>query len=303
MLWKHTIHIRGSEDMSLLGFLRTGLTKSRNAFFRKIGELLKGSKGIDEVREDLEETLILADVGVVTTEKILSELENRLNGAGEKDPLEELKGILVDILGREDVPDTVVGVNGTGKTTTIAKLAHMLIMKGKKVVLAAADTFRAAAIEQLKIWGERVGATVIAHDLGADAGAVAYDAVNHAKARGKDVVIIDTAGRLHTKHNLMEELKKIHRVVGKVVNGAPHEVLLVIDATTGQNGLMQARVFKDEVGVTGVVVTKLDGTAKGGIVIPIRYELGVPIKFVGFGERLEDLKPFSPRDYVEALLS
>ncbi len=313
MLWKHTIHIQGSENMSLLGFLRTGLTKSRNTFFRKIGELLKGSKGIDEVREDLEETLILADVGVVTTEKILSELENRLNGAGEKDPLEELKGILVDILGGEDVPDintcirpyviSVVGVNGTGKTTTIAKLAHMLIMKGKKVVLAAADTFRAAAIEQLKIWGERVGATVIAHDLGADAGAVAYDAVNHAKARGKDVVIIDTAGRLHTKHNLMEELKKIHRVVGKVVNGAPHEVLLVIDATTGQNGLMQARVFKDEVGVTGVVVTKLDGTAKGGIVIPIRYELGVPIKLVGFGEGLEDLKPFSPRDYVEALLS
>lgn len=198
---------------------------------------------------------------------------------------------------------TVVGVNGTGKTTSCGKLAKMFADRGKSVVLAAADTFRAAAIEQLKLWGDRVGATVIAHSEGADPAAVAFDAVSHALARNKDVVIIDTAGRLHTKKNLMEELRKVHRVIKKKIPEAPHEVLLVIDATTGQNGLVQAKVFKDAVDVTGIILTKLDGTAKGGIVLAIAKELGIPIKFVGVGEKEDDLKPFDPNAFVEVLLS
>ncbi|RKX40592.1 MAG: signal recognition particle-docking protein FtsY, partial [Thermotogae bacterium] len=225
--------------------------------------------------------------------------------------LESLKETLIELLAfdtslkiPQDPPFvvSVIGVNGSGKTTTVAKLGKIFIDEGKSVVLSASDTFRAAAIEQLKVWGNRIGATVISHGEGADPAAVAFDAVNHAKARKKDVVIIDTAGRLHTRKNLMEELKKIHRVVSKIVPGAPHEILLVIDAVTGQNGLVQAKTFKEKVGVTGIVITKMDGTAKGGITIAIAKELGIPIKFIGMGEKMEDLKPFDPKAFVEALL-
>lgn len=293
--------------MGLLDFLKRGLEKTKNAFFKNVVSLLK-EKSIDkETLERLEELLIQADVGVATTEYILQKLKER-----DGDPFENLKEILLEILNLDTslkIPDEppfvilVVGVNGTGKTTSCGKLGKFFIDQGKSVVLTAADTFRAAAIEQLKIWGERIGATVIAHGEGADPGAVAFDAVSHAVAKGKDVVIIDTAGRLHTKKNLIEELRKIHRVVKKRVVNAPHETLLVIDATTGQNGLVQAKIFKEAVDVTGIVLTKLDGTAKGGITLAIAKELGIPIKFVGVGEGEDDLRPFDPRAFVEVLLS
>ena len=197
----------------------------------------------------------------------------------------------------------VVGVNGAGKTTSIAKLAALFRAEGKQVLLAAADTFRAAAIEQLQHWGERAGADVIAHNQGGDPAAVAFDAMQAAKARGVDVLIVDTAGRLHTKSNLMEEMKKIGRVLGRLDDAAPHEVLLVLDATTGQNGLAQAKEFTSAIGCTGIVLTKLDGTAKGGVVLAIARELGVPVRFVGTGEGMDDLSPFAPEEYVEALFS
>jgi len=293
--------------MGLFDFLKKGLQKTKDAFFGKVVSLLKGKKLDDETREKLEELLIQADVGIETTEYILERLEEKDGNA-----LEALRETLLEILNFDTAlnePDnppfviTVVGVNGTGKTTSCGKLAKMFADRGKSVVLAAADTFRAPAIEQLKLWGDRVGATVIAHSEGADPAAVAFDAVSHALARNKDVVIIDTAGRLHTKKNLMEELRKVHRVIKKKIPEAPHEVLLVIDATTGQNGLVQAKVFKDAVDVTGIILTKLDGTAKGGIVLAIAKELGIPIKFVGVGEKEDDLKPFDPNAFVEVLLS
>ncbi|KAF2959931.1 signal recognition particle-docking protein FtsY [Thermotoga sp. 38H-to] len=293
--------------MGLFDFLKKGLQKTKETFFGRVVKLLKGRKLDDETREELEELLIQADVGVETTEYILERLEEK-NG----DALESLKEIILEILNFDtklNVPTKppfvimVVGVNGTGKTTSCGKLAKVFADEGKSVVLAAADTFRAAAIEQLKIWGERVGATVIAHSEGADPAAVAFDAVAHALARNKDVVIIDTAGRLHTKKNLMEELRKVHRVVKKKIPDAPHEILLVIDATTGQNGLVQAKIFKEAVDVTGIILTKLDGTAKGGITLAIARELGIPIKFIGVGEKAEDLRPFDPETFVEVLLS
>ncbi|PLV59285.1 signal recognition particle-docking protein FtsY [Thermotoga sp. KOL6] len=293
--------------MGLFDFLKKGLQKTKDTFFGRVIDLLKGKKLDDETREELEELLIQADVGVETTEYILKRLEEK-----DGEALEALKETLLEILDfdpslKEPIEPpfviTVVGVNGTGKTTSCGKLAKMFIDQGKEVVLAASDTFRAAAIEQLKIWGERVGATVIAHSEGSDPAAVAFDAVSHAVARGKDVVIVDTAGRLHTKKNLMEELRKIHRVIKKKVPEAPHETLLVIDATTGQNGLIQARTFKEAVDVTGIILTKLDGTAKGGITLAIVKELGIPIKFVGVGEKVDDLKPFDPHAFVEVLLS
>ncbi len=292
-----------------MDLLKKGLKKTREGFFERIASALKGSKLDEATLEEVEELLILADVGAETAHEIVEMIKERYREA-QDDPLEIAKKVLTEILEGDATissPEkpplviSVVGVNGTGKTTTIAKLGYLFKSQGKDVVFAAADTFRAAAIEQIKTWGERIGATVISQHMGADAGAVAYDAVSHAVSKGKDVVIIDTAGRLHTKHNLMEELKKVHRVVSKILPGAPHEVLLVIDATTGQNGLVQATKFKEAVEVTGIVVTKLDGTAKGGVVIPIRHKLGIPIKFIGFGEGMEDLKPFSARDFVEAL--
>ncbi len=287
--------------------LRSKLMKARKSFFEGLSQLLKGKRISKEVLEELEERLIAADVGYETTQYILEKLkQNQTN-----DAFSSLKEILVELLEGNNQVDvesnkpfviTIVGVNGTGKTTTAAKLAAYFQSLGKTVVLGAADTFRAAAIEQLKEWGNRIDCTVISHNEGADSAAVAFDTVNHAKAKFKDVAIIDTAGRLHTKKNLMEELRKVHRVLGKVVEKAPHEVLLVIDATTGQNGLVQAKIFKEMVDVTGVVVTKLDGTAKGGIALAIKKELGLSIKFIGIGEDMEDLKPFNAKEFVDALL-
>lgn len=287
--------------------LRQGLEKTKKAFFDGIKQLLGGRKIDEETLQELEELLIAADVGYETTTWIIERLKQEKSD----DPVSSLKRILVELLQSDTSLNltsspsviSVVGVNGSGKTTTVAKLAAQFQSMGKSVVMAAADTFRAAAIEQLKVWAQRIDCTVIAHEEGADPAAVAYDAVNHAKSKGKDIVIIDTAGRLHTKKNLMEELRKIHRVVGKLVEGAPHEVLLVIDATTGQNGLVQARIFKEMVNVTGLVITKLDGTAKGGIALAIKHELSLPIKFVGVGESVEDLKPFDANEFVEALFS
>jgi len=268
-----------------------------------------------EVWGELEELLISADVGVSTTEKLIGTIKQR----AEEEKLDgsqvgaALKEEMVRILnvppgeksGGVEPPEVylVVGVNGSGKTTSIAKLAYLLKKEGKNVLLAAADTFRAAAIDQLKKHGERVGVDVVAHQPGADPGAVAYDALQAAKSRGVDVVIIDTAGRLHTKYNLMEELKKVRRVAAKLDPAAPHEVLLVLDATTGQNGLTQARHFTEAVGVTGIFLAKLDGTAKGGIVLAICDELKVPIRLIGVGEGLEDMVDFDAEAFVEALCS
>ena len=270
----------------------------------------------DEVWAELEELLISADVGVNTTEKLIEKVKQQV--AREK--LNQgslvrtvLKAEMVDILKihPQEEPDNlslpkvilVVGVNGSGKTTSIAKLAYSLKSEGKTVILAAADTFRAAAVDQLRHWGERVGADVIAHQPGSDPGAVAYDTLEAARSRQIEAVIIDTAGRLHTKLNLMEELKKIRRVAAKTDATAPHEVILVLDATTGQNGLTQARYFTEAVGITGIFLAKLDGTAKGGIVLAICDELEIPIQFIGIGEKLEDMAPFDAETFVEALCS
>jgi fused signal recognition particle receptor len=287
--------------------LRQGLEKTRKTFFDGIKQLLGVGRIDEETLQELEELLIAADVGHQTTTWIIEKLKRERSD----DPIASLKKILVELLDADTSLNltgspsviSVVGVNGSGKTTTVAKLASQFQAMGKSVVMAAADTFRAAAIEQLKVWGERINCTVIAHEEGSDPAAVAYDAVNHAKSKSKDIVIIDTAGRLHTKKNLMEELRKIHRIVAKLVDGAPHEVLLVIDATTGQNGLVQARIFKEMVNVTGLVITKLDGTAKGGVALAIKHELSLPIKFIGVGESAEDLKPFDAKQFVEALFS
>ncbi|HXG41417.1 MAG TPA: signal recognition particle-docking protein FtsY [Dehalococcoidia bacterium] len=301
---------------------RTGqaLEQTRRAWFSRLGGIFQ--RGLDDsVWDELEETLLAADVGVATTEAILQRLRQRVRAQGVSGPdraLEALKEELVAILevdgprgqlwGREGpwpkpAVILVVGVNGSGKTTSIGKLAHAFRAQGLKVLLGAADTFRAAAIDQLRQWGERVGAEVVAHQQGADPAAVAFDAVAAGEARGADVVIIDTAGRLHTKSNLMEELRKVHRVVQRRVPSAPHEVLLVLDATTGQNALQQACYFTEAVGVTGVLLAKLDGSAKGGVVFPICHELGLPVLFVGTGEGPDDLAPFDPQEFVEALLA
>ncbi|MCH8815121.1 MAG: signal recognition particle-docking protein FtsY [Chloroflexi bacterium] len=297
--------------------------RTRKTWFSRIGGIFK--KGLsEELWEELEETLIAADTGVQTTLRILEEVRGRVDEGGIKDSaaaLDILKDDLVDILeapadsGRlwrngdsgDSIPRPavllVVGVNGTGKTTSIAKLAHAYQSQGKKVILAAGDTFRAAAIEQLKQWGERIGTDVVAHKEGADPGAVVFDALVAAEKRGADVLIIDTAGRLHTKANLMQELSKIHRIIQRKVPDAPHEVLLVLDATTGQNAIHQAKYFTEAVGVTGVVLAKLDGTAKGGVIFSVCDQMNLPVRFVGTGERPQDLAPFKPREFVEALFS
>jgi fused signal recognition particle receptor len=265
-----------------------------------------------EVWEELEELLISADVGVTTTAKLISAVKERaiaekLDGSRIRSTLKEEMIKILSVPASASVLDhhpeviLVVGVNGSGKTTSIAKLAYRFKKDGKFVLLAAADTFRAAAIDQLKKQGERVGVDVIAHQPGADPGAVVYDAMQAAESRGVDILIIDTAGRLHTKFNLMEELKKVRRVASKLDRTAPHEVILVLDATTGQNGLTQARYFAEAVGVTGVLIAKLDGTAKGGIVLAICDELKLPIQLVGIGEGLEDIVFFNPEEFTEAL--
>jgi fused signal recognition particle receptor len=296
--------------------LTQSLTRTREGFFGKITSLLTGQGEVNEgFWEHLEELLIQADVGVETTVELVDRLrqwaaKERIREAGRVEAA--LKDELVKILAPKSVavapaPKTgtfvilVVGVNGTGKTTSIAKLAHYYHEKGEKVVLAAADTFRAAAIEQLQIWGKRAGAEVIAHQSGADPAAVAFDAMQAATARGAGVLVVDTAGRLHTKHNLMEELKKVRRVINKQMPEAPHQVLLVIDATTGQNAVSQARVFTEAVTVSGIVLSKLDGTAKGGAAFAIASELALPILFVGTGEKMEDWAEFDAREFVEGL--
>jgi fused signal recognition particle receptor len=294
--------------------LRDNMAKSRQA----LGAELQASvfqNLDDETWERLEETLIYADVGASTTAKIVERLETEA-GAGELAGGEDLTRRLRELLAEaahtgDDTIDLrhdptvilITGVNGTGKTTTIGKIAwHLSKELGQSVLLAAGDTFRAAAVEQLETWAERAGTDFVRAAHGSDPGAVAYDAIAAAKARGHDVVIIDTAGRLHTQDHLMEELSKVRRVIQKQIPDAPHETLLTIDATTGQNGLRQAMMFRDAVDVTGIVLTKLDGTAKGGIALAIAQELGVPVKLIGIGESLEDLRPFDPDDFARALL-
>jgi len=294
---------------------RDRLGRSRAALSRGLAGLLARGTGDDAAWDELEEALLAADVGVATTGELIERLRSRAQ-AGDVDLRELLRAELLDAVGAADrslaldlVPDAerpgivlVVGVNGTGKTTTCGKLALALAEEGKRTVLAAADTFRAAATEQLTLWGERVGAQVVRHQQGADPAAVAFDALASARAKGADVLLVDTAGRLHTKTNLMEELKKVRRVLERE-GGHVREVLLVLDATTGQNGLAQARQFTDAVGVTGLVLTKLDGTAKGGIVVAVQRELGIPVKLVGLGEGEHDLAPFDPEAFVDALLA
>jgi len=305
-----------SSDKGLFERLRLGLSKTRSALTGRLDRLFLGKKEItEELLDELEEILFTSDLGVATTQELIQSVQEKVARKELKDP-DKLKASLRDrIFSFLEVPPVehpspgpgepliimVVGVNGVGKTTTIAKAAHLFKARGQKVMLVAADTFRAAAAEQLGIWGGRVGVEVIQQKSGADPSAVAFDAVTAAVARGLDVVLVDTAGRLHTKINLMEELQKIHRVVGKKLPGAPHEVWLVLDATTGQNAISQAEMFNKALGVTGIILTKLDGTAKGGIVVGISHQLRIPIEYIGIGEKLDDLRPFNPREFVDAI--
>jgi fused signal recognition particle receptor len=293
-----------------------GLSMTRSNFVEKISKVISAKTKIDDqVIDSIEEILLSSDIGFDTTEKIIGDIRTRVKAEGYEDS-QMLKSLLKEeiekyLAEQNGVGQTnakphvimVVGVNGVGKTTTVGKLAYNFKNDGNKVLIAAADTFRAAANEQLKIWADRAGVEIIQQQPGTDPGAVAYDAVSAAKARGVGMVLIDTAGRLHTKTNLMGELKKIHRVVKKVIPDAPHEVYLVLDAVTGQNGLVQAREFLEAAGVTGIVLTKLDGTAKGGIVVAINQELKLPVKYIGVGENIDDLQPFDRRTFVDALFS
>jgi len=304
---------------SLLDRLKQSVAKTRSQIAAKVEDLVAGEKRIDPaLLAKLENALLAADLGPRTTREIIESLRQKLDRHALRDAAElkkELKAELLNILrgaapsdGASPSTETprphvifVVGVNGTGKTTTIGKLAHRLRQDGRSVVLAAGDTFRAAAIEQLAVWAARTGAEIVKTKSGGDPAAVIFDALTAARARNADVVIVDTAGRLHNKANLMAELEKMKRTAAKVVPGAPHDVLLVMDATTGQNGLAQAREFTATAGVTGIVLTKLDGTAKGGIVVPIMRELGLPVRFVGTGEQMDDLVPFDAETFVNSL--
>jgi len=296
--------------------LKTGLAKTRNALTKNLDNLVLGKKVLDrELFEELEELLITADMGPQFANDLINDVKERIS-RHELRNISEIKKILrermVDILREIEKPLTIakgkpfvimaIGVNGSGKTTTIGKLANMLQSDGHEVMLVAADTFRAAAIEQLEIWGSRVHAPVIKQKINADPAAVVFDAMAKVKAGYSGVIIVDTAGRLHTRVNLMEELKKIKRVIGKDMPGAPHEILLVLDATTGQNAVIQAKIFKEEIGASGIVLTKLDGTAKGGVVVRIASELALPVRYIGVGEGLEDLRVFESNDFVTALL-
>lgn len=295
--------------------LKEGLRKSREDLKGKIDSVFSFRNRIDEeVLEELEEILIISDVGVKTSAEIINRLREKVKKEKEyqnDNAREALKGILKEMLKEEtpEVPEEekqkailVVGVNGVGKTTTIGKLAAVYKKQGKKVLLAAGDTFRAAAIEQLEIWSNRVGVEMIKHSQGSDPAAVVFDAINAAKARQADVLICDTAGRLHNKKNLMEELKKVQKVINREMEEAVKETYIVLDATTGQNALAQVNIFKEAVDITGIILTKLDGTAKGGIIFSIKNQLGIPVKFIGIGEGMDDLQPFNNEQFVEAIL-
>lgn len=299
--------------MGFFDKLKAGLAKTKNALFGRLDQLFRGFSKVDEdMLEELEEVLITADVGVGPTEKIIDRLRGKIRAEKITEPEKvktALEEILVSMIGEGEplVLDTkpsvilVIGVNGVGKTTSIAKIANLLKSEGKSVILAAADTFRAAAVDQLKIWADRVGVDIISHGEGSDPAAVVFDAVNAAKSRHSDVLIIDTAGRLHNKKNLMDELAKINRVVDRELPGCSRETLLVLDATTGQNAVSQAKEFRSSAPLTGLVLTKLDGTAKGGIVFSIREELGIPVKFICVGEQVDDLQYFKAGEFVSAL--
>jgi fused signal recognition particle receptor len=319
------ISLFGKSGPSLLDRLKQSVSKTRTELSARVEQLLTGNRPVDpELLKQLESALLSADIGVRTTKEVLASLREQVNEHKIDDAeqlKQELKRQIVKILvapaanssgGVSSAPVSqaaagaprvifVIGVNGTGKTTTIGKLANRLKKEGASVVLCAADTFRAAAIEQLEVWARRSGVEIIKQKSGADPSAVIFDALSAARSRSADVVIVDTAGRLHTKSNLMAELDKMKRTAAKVVPGAPHDVLLVLDATTGQNGLNQAREFWSSAGVTGIVLTKLDGTAKGGIVVAIARELNLPIRFVGTGEQIDDLAPFDAQTYVNSL--
>ena len=299
--------------MGFFGKLAEGLKKTRESMTRAVDELLNSFTKIDEsLFEELEETLILSDVGIVTAQSICAELRTRIKKRGITDA-QEVRGLIKEIVAEmlEGGPELdlstkpsvilVIGVNGVGKTTTIGKLSANLKAGGRQVLLGAADTFRAAAIEQLQVWADRAGVEMIRHDEGSDPAAVVYDAILAGKARGADVIICDTAGRLHNKKNLMDELSKISRVIQREAPGCATEILLVLDATTGQNALNQARQFKEAAGITGIILTKLDGTARGGVVIGIKEELKVPIKYIGVGEQIDDLRPFDAKEFADAL--
>jgi len=309
------ITLFGKPEPTLLERLKESVSRTRTELSSRVEELLTGERPIDPaLLGELEKALLSADLGVRTTKEVLQAVREKADRHALADAQQlkaELKGQLLGILEATPAPNGtgdstpqvvfIVGVNGTGKTTTIGKLANRLRLEGHSVLLCAADTFRAAAIEQLDVWARRVGVEMIKQKPGADPAAVVYDALAAARARATDVVIVDTAGRLHTKSNLMAELEKMKRTAAKLVPGAPHDILLVMDATTGQNGLAQAREFTGHVGVTGIVLTKLDGTAKGGIVVAIARELGLPIRFVGTGEKIDDLVPFDPQTFVNSL--
>jgi fused signal recognition particle receptor len=299
--------------MGLFEKIKNGLAKTRESVMKQVDGVFKSFTKIDEeLFEELEEILVSADVGVETSQYIISELRRGVKTHGASDP-DDVKKLLREIMaemlsGGEQLnlstkPSVilVIGVNGVGKTTTIGKMAADLKSKGNRVLIAAADTFRAAAIDQLEIWVSRAGVEIVKHQEGADPAAVVFDALSAGRARGVDVVICDTAGRLHNKKYLMDELAKISKVIDRELPDAARENLLVLDATTGQNAVNQAKVFKETAGLTGIVLTKLDGTARGGVVFAIKHELGVPVKYIGVGEGIDDLQPFSPQDFVNAL--
>jgi fused signal recognition particle receptor len=303
------------QEPTLLDRLKEGIEKTRTGLVDRLEDAISGRKEIDaDLLDELEYALITADIGVRTATEILDQIRMRVDRKLVNDAT-ELKSLirqhLLEVLQASDRPMPhvnqppavvmVVGVNGAGKTTTIGKLAHRFKNEGRGVLLCAADTFRAAAVEQLEVWAQRTGTDVVRQKQGADPSSVVFDALHSAKARGIDYVIVDTAGRLHTKENLMAELEKMRRTAKKVVAEAPHEVLLVLDATTGQNGLEQARRFTETSGVTGIVLTKLDGTAKGGVVVAITRELGLPIRYIGVGEKIDDLLPFDPETFINSL--
>ncbi len=299
--------------MGLFGKISQGLKKTRDSLMNSMNAMLRGFTRIDEdLFEELEEILVMGDVGTTTASHICDKLRATVKEQGLTDPM-DIRGLLKDTVaemlegGQELKMNTkpsvilVIGVNGVGKTTTIGKLAARLKADGKKVILGAADTFRAAAIEQLEIWAGRAGVDIVKHTQGADPAAVVFDTISAAKARGADVVICDTAGRLHNKKNLMDELSKIGRIIDRELPDADKEMLLVVDATTGQNAVNQARQFKEAAGITGIVLTKLDGTARGGVVLAIREDLNVPVKFIGVGEGIDDLQPFDPAQFAAGL--